>query len=162
MAARGCAGATERRAKRERIAVVDGEVVHGVLAVGGVVVASQQTIDLRVDEQVVMETEDAGFGYARRTSARGTADGSLASAARVRFQTRHAERVAADQDFGANPEAVVAQSASEKLLGDGLWVIFPAVVCFKHVRIRHRRHSAFRHFSTSWREDLLYLSQIIC
>jgi len=142
-AARGSAGATERRAKSERVSVVDGQVVDGVLAPVGVVVASQQTIELGVDEHVVAQTADSRFRHARWPSASGTADGPLALTARVRFQTGHAESVAADQDLGTNPEAVVAQSTSQELLGHGLRVIFTAVVRLRHVRIRHRRHIVF-------------------
>ena len=77
LAARRSSGETERRAKRERISVVDRQVVHGVFAVVGVVVAAQQTIDLGVDEQVVPQSRDPGFRHARRTLAGRTTDCSL-------------------------------------------------------------------------------------
>jgi len=58
----------EGSAQSERISVVDGQVVHRVLALVGVVVTSQQTIDLSVDEQVVMQATHAGLRHARWTT----------------------------------------------------------------------------------------------
>jgi len=120
--------------------VVDGDVVHGVFATVGVVVASQQTVNLGVNEQVVVQTSDSRLRHARRPSTRGTADGPFASSARVCIQTRHAEGVAADQYLRTNPEPVVAQPTSEKFLRHWLGLIFTAVVRFRHVGIYHRRH----------------------
>jgi len=77
LAARGSIGETERRAKRERIPMVDVQVVHRVFAVVGVIVAAQQTIDLRGDEQVVTQPGNPGVRHARRTFAGRTADGPL-------------------------------------------------------------------------------------
>jgi len=138
LAARVSSGETERRAKSERIPVIDGEVVHGVFAVVGVVVASQQTVDLGVDEEVVVQSANAGVRHACWAFARRAADCLLPSAAGVHVKTRHAESVAAQQYFRTNPEAVVAQSTSEELFGHRFWLVFTAVVRLQHVRIRHR------------------------
>lgn len=82
-AARVSAGEAERCAKRERISVVDGQVVHGVFAPVGVVVAAQQTINLGVDKQVVLQTADSGLRHAHWPPAGRTADGPFTSATRV-------------------------------------------------------------------------------
>jgi len=112
LAARRPGGETERRTESERISVVNSDVVHGVFAVVGVVVASKQTIDLGIDEQVVVQSSNPGFRHARWTRARGTAEGPLSPTARVRFKARHAESVATQQNFRTNPEAAVAQPTS--------------------------------------------------
>ena len=141
---------TERCAKSERIAVVDGKVVHGVLAVVGVVVASQQTIKLRVDVHVVMQAANPGLRHAGRTPTQGTADGPLLGTARVLVKARQAETVATLQDFRTNAKSVVAQTATQKLLVRLLRLVFPAMVLFLHVRIGHRRHSV--PLSFNWRQ----------
>jgi len=130
---------TERSAKSKRVTIVDGKVVHGIFAVVGIVVASQQTIKLGVEIQVVVQSADPGLWHACRTSTHGTTDAPLLSTARVCFQARHAETVAALQDFRTNPEPVIAQTTREKLLVDLLRLVFTAMELFKHVRIYYRR-----------------------
>jgi len=132
-AARVSTGSTERGAQCERVSVVRVDVVHGVLAVIGVVVASQQTIDLRVDEKIVVQSADPGFRHAGRSLTRRTTDDPLASAASVGFQAWHTERVPALQYLRANPESVAAQPTRQELFGDRFWLVFTAVVLLKNV-----------------------------
>ena len=142
---------TERSAQSKRVTVVDWKVVHGILAVVGIVVTSQQTIKLGVDEQVVVQSTDPGLWRACRSSTHRTTDAPLPSTARVRFQARHAETVAALQDFRTDPEPVVTQTTRKKLLVDLLRLVFTAVELFQHVRIYYRRVQ--RHFSLFCRKN---------